>query len=143
MSTATATRDPRSFVSPEVWNREIILLMRDNVMVRDMAERIFGQAIAYLITAMENPNTDMGVGQTVDIGVHTLILDTKVYFEFCDKYNGGNYKHHEPNLVRRRDGTVFRTADILRNNGFEVDEELWSMDSADCSPCNQKAPDSH
>ncbi|MEV0278204.1 hypothetical protein AB0I22_17720 [Streptomyces sp. NPDC050610] len=143
MGTTAEARDPRSFLDPEVWEREITLMLRDHVMVRDMAERIMGQAVAYLITAMEHPNTDMGVGKVVDIGVHTLILDTKTYFAFCEKYNGGKYKHHEPNLVRRRDGTVFRTASVLRDNGFAVDEELWSMDSADCSPCDQKAPDSH
>ncbi|MFC5185512.1 hypothetical protein [Actinomadura harenae] len=47
------TRDPRTFVDPDVWDREIALLVRDNPFDRVMAERIFGQGIAYLITAME------------------------------------------------------------------------------------------
>jgi hypothetical protein len=43
----------------------------------------------------------------------------------------------------QREGTVTRTAELLRENGFAVDEELWAMDAADCSPCDNKVPDSH
>jgi hypothetical protein len=127
----------------DIWDREIALLMRDNVMVRDMAERILGNAVAYLITSMENPDVHIGVGKIVDIGVHQIILDTPVYFAFCDLHNGGRYKHHAPLIERRRDGLVVRTADFIRANGFDADEELWAVDGADCSPCDNKAPDSH
>jgi hypothetical protein len=160
MSTAvqTRTRDPRIILNSlqqhvphlvtdvgvgDLWEREVRLLLRDSVAVRSLAERILGQAIAYLITAMENVGVDMGVGYTVDIGVHQIILDTPLYFAFCDEYNGGKYKHHAPLIERRRDGTVMRTAELLRANGFDVDEELWSVDASDCSPCDEKVPDSH
>jgi hypothetical protein len=126
-----------------LWEREIRLMMRDNVMVRDMAERILGNAIAYTITAMERPDLHLGVGKIVDIGVHTIILDAPVYFAVCDVYNGGRYKHHAPLIERRTDGLVIRTADVLRDNGFDADEELWAMDGATCSPCDSKVPDSH
>ncbi|MEV7088610.1 hypothetical protein AB0O07_22440 [Streptomyces sp. NPDC093085] len=154
----TRTRDPRLILNavqervphlvPDVgvtdlWEREVALLLRDSVAVRSLAERILGQGIAYLITAMENPGVDMGVGYTVDIGVHQLILDTPVYFAFCAEYNGGLYKHHAPLIERRRDGTVTRTAALLRTNGFAVDAELWEVDASDCSPCDNKVPDSH
>jgi hypothetical protein len=85
----------------------------------------------------------MGVGSTVDVAVHALILDTPLYFALCDEYNNGTYKHHAPLIERRRDGTVMRTADLIRANGFQVDEELWRKDESDCSPCNDKVPDSH
>ncbi|MDK1475310.1 hypothetical protein QNO07_18110 [Streptomyces sp. 549] len=117
--------------------------MRDNTMVFNMAERILANAVAYSITAMERPDVHLGVGKTVDIGVHQLILDTPVYFAFCEVYNGGRYKHHAPLIERRRDGIVIRTAEVIRANGFDADEELWAMDGADCSPCDNKAPDSH
>ncbi|MFE0188974.1 hypothetical protein [Streptomyces sp. NPDC058989] len=126
-----------------LWEREIALLLRDAVEVRSLAERILNQAVAYLITAMEQPGSDLGVGRTVDIGVHQIILDTPVYFAFCDTYNGGIYKHHAPLIRRRRDGTVLRTAGVMRDNGFEVDDELWVVDASNCSPCNDKVPDSH
>ncbi|MEU0838594.1 hypothetical protein ABZ370_03860 [Streptomyces sp. NPDC005962] len=160
MSTAapTRTRDPQLLLNalahrvpslitdtePTLWARETALLLRDNaVMTRDTAERLLGQAIAYTITAMECQGVDMGVGYTVDVAVHALILDTPVYFALCDEYHGGQYKHHAPLIRRRCDGTVTRTADILRGNGFAVDDELWAMDAAECSPCDDKVPDSH
>ncbi|MFJ5686594.1 MULTISPECIES: hypothetical protein [unclassified Streptomyces] len=160
MSTAVQlrTRDPRVILNAlqdrvphlvadvgvdDVWEREVRLLLRDSVAVRSLAERILGQGVAYLVTAMENPGVDMGVGYTVDLGVHQLILDTPLYFAFCEKYNDGRYKHHAPLIDRRRDGTVMRTAELLRKSGFEVDEELWSVDVSDCSPCDDKVPDSH
>ncbi|MFC5800277.1 hypothetical protein [Streptomyces formicae] len=162
--TATATRNPRALLdavrprvkectynileSPgsdgvDLFEREIRLMMRDNVMVRNMAERILDNAVAYLITAMERPDVHLGVGKLVDIGVHQVILDTPVYFAFCDVYNGGRYKHHAPLIQRRSDGLCLRTADVIRANGFDADEELWDMDGANCSPCDNKVPDSH
>jgi hypothetical protein len=160
---STAHRDPRALLNAvrpyvreltynvfesagsetDLWEREIKLLMRDNIMVRNMAERILGNAIAYSITAMERPDVHLGVGKTVDIGVHQLILDTPVYFAFCEVYNNGRYKHHAPLIERRRDGTVIRTAEVIRANGFDADEELWAIDGANCSPCDDKVPDSH
>ncbi|QKW49624.1 hypothetical protein [Streptomyces buecherae] len=133
----------RGSVGLDIWDREIALLLRDNVMVRDMAERVLGNAVAYLVTAMEHPNVHIGVGKVVDIGVHQIILDTPVYFAFCDLYNGGRYKHHAPLIERRGDGLVIRTAEFIRSNGFDADEELWAIDGANCSPCDNKAPDSH
>lgn len=160
MTTAlrTRTRDPRSILNalvgrvphlvadvgvPDLWEREVRLLLRDSVAVRSLAERTLGQAVAYLITAMENPGVDLGVGYTVDVGVHQVILDTPLYFALCDEHNSGKYKHHAPLIERRRDGTVMRTAGIIRANGFEVDDELWSVDASECSPCDNKVPDSH
>ncbi|WP_158920614.1 hypothetical protein [Streptomyces sp. NBRC 109706] len=107
--TYNVLESPGSEIS--LWEREIRIMMRDNIMLRDMAERIMANAIAYTITAMERPDIHIGVGRIVDIGVHTLILDTPVYFAFCEVYNGGKYKHHAPLIERRSDGLVIRTAD--------------------------------
>ncbi|MEV0849581.1 hypothetical protein AB0J21_27530 [Streptomyces sp. NPDC049954] len=125
------------------WDREIALLLRDNEMVRDMAERILGNAVMYLITAIERPDWHLGVGKLVDKGVHQIYLDTPVLFAFFTTHNNGEFKHHAPFIRRRRDGIVLRTADLLRENGFTPDEELWAVDGADCSPCDDKVPDSH
>ncbi|MFJ8336179.1 hypothetical protein [Streptomyces sp. NPDC094437] len=51
----------------DLWEREVRLLLRDSFPVRSLAERVLGQAVAYLITAMENPGVDMGPGFTVDV----------------------------------------------------------------------------
>ncbi|QNP71843.1 hypothetical protein IAG44_22120 [Streptomyces roseirectus] len=127
----------------DLYEREVRLLLRDSVAVRSLAERILDQAVAYLVTAMENPGVDIGPGYTVDLGIHQIILDTPVYFAFCELYNDGRYKHHAPLVERRRDGTVMRTAELIRANGFDVDLELWEVDAAECGPCDDKVPDSH
>ena len=61
-----------------LWDREVALLLRDHTMVRDMAERVLGNAVMYTIGCMEHPEVHLGVGKLVDIGVHQLILDTPV-----------------------------------------------------------------
>ncbi|MGW5735132.1 MULTISPECIES: hypothetical protein [Streptomyces] len=163
---ATALRDPRTLLNAvrprvkkctynvfdapgnegDLWDREVALLMRDNLLARPWAEEILGNAVMYLMTAMERPDLHIGVGKIVDVGVHQIILDSPVYFAFCDLYNtrrGGGYKHHAPLVQRRTDGLVLRTVDVIRGQGFEPSEELWSVDGADCSPCDDKVPDSH
>lgn len=92
---STRTRDPKELlnaVQPRIkhltinvldgdmtlWDREVALLLRDHTMVRDMAERILGNAVMYTIGCMEHPEVHLGVGKLVDIGVHQLILDTPV-----------------------------------------------------------------
>ncbi|MEV0123134.1 hypothetical protein AB0I16_16600 [Streptomyces sp. NPDC050703] len=162
----TTTRDPRALlnaVRPHVkectynvldapgnegtlWDREIALLMRDNLLTRSWAEEILSNAVMYLMTAMERPDLHIGVGKIVDLGVHQIILDSPVYFAFCDLYNGprgGGYKHHAPLVQRRTDGLVLRSVDVIRGQGFEPSEHLWAVDGTECSPCDDKVPDSH
>jgi hypothetical protein len=48
-----------------------------------MAARVLGQGYAYLLTAMNHRGEKLGLapGKLVDIGVHTIILDTVAYAE--------------------------------------------------------------
>ncbi|WP_433326922.1 glycine-rich domain-containing protein [Spirillospora sp. CA-294931] len=130
-------RDPRSFVAPEVWERQIQLLVRDHPFDAVTAERMFGQAIAYLITAMETwgQNLEIGCGPLVDTAVHGFILDTRNYTAFCDRYFGG-FLHHVPAVEFKHDGTVRRTAEVVEDAGFAIDWPLWEADFAKCSPCH-------
>ena len=132
----TGTRDPRSFLTAQMWDREITLLVRDNPFDTVMAERLLGQAIAYLITAVEKwgQGMELGCGELVDTAVHTLILDTRNYADFCQKYHG-QFLHHVPEIGRKADGTIQRTARIVEENGFAVDWPLWEADFSKCSPC--------
>ncbi|WP_037870347.1 hypothetical protein [Streptomyces sp. SPB074] len=159
-SALTRTRDPRELlnaVAPhiteltvnvfdsglDIWDREIALLLRDHTMVKDMAERILGNAVMYTLGSIENPEVHLGVGKLVDIGVHQLILDTPVWWGICRLYNGGAFKHHAPFIERRNDGLCLRTGDFLKSQGWAIDEELWAIDGTSCSPCDNKVPDSH
>lgn len=138
MATPTITRDPRSYVSPEVWDREIALLVRDHHMWDTvMAERVLGQAIAYLITAMQSGTPGLGCGELVDEGVHQLILDTKIYREFCQRHYG-QFLDHIPYIKRKADGSVMRTAQAVAAFGFAVDWPLWEKDASNCTPCSSR-----
>lgn len=135
---ATTWRDPKSFVTPEVWEREIKLLVRDYPFDTVMANRLFEQAIAYLITAMEKHGQQLaiGCGELVDIAVHAFILDTRNYRKFCHQYFGGQFLEHIPEIDRKYDGSVQRTAEIIEANGFRIDWPLWEKDFAKCTPCS-------
>jgi hypothetical protein len=126
----TGTRDPRQILNDvepylehltvnvldggmSLWEREVALLLRDHTMVRNMAERILGNAVMYVMASIERPDMHLGVGRIVDIGVHQLILDTPVWFALCAAYNGGRYKHHAPFIERRQDGPYHRA--LLRH----------------------------
>lgn len=133
----TSPKDPRTYVPAEQWTKLVGLLMRDYPFDSVMAERVLGQAVAYLITAMENRGRSLGMGpgRIVDIGVHTMILDTEAYMRFCDLYNQGAYLHHVPLVDMKGDGSVGRTADFIARAGFDVDRPLWEADSSNCTPC--------
>ncbi|MFG2753959.1 glycine-rich domain-containing protein [Streptomyces xanthophaeus] len=131
------TRNPKDFMEPGVWAKEIALLMRDYPFDNVMAERVFGQAVAYLITAMEmrGKGLEMGPGELVDIGVHAFILDTVNYRNFCATHMDGGFLDHIPEVNRKGDGSVIRTAEIIAANGFAVDWSLWAKDALSCTPC--------
>lgn len=130
-------RNPRDFVDPKVWDREIALLVRDQPFDELMANRLFGAAVSYLITAMEKwgRQLEMCCGRLVDMAVHAFILDTRNYREFCHRHFDGKFLEHIPELVFKHDGSVERTAQIIFDNGFNVDWPLWERDYAKCGPC--------
>lgn len=134
----TDWRDSRQFVSSEVWDRQIALLTRDHPFDTVMAERLFGQAVAYLITAMEKwgQNLELGCGPLVDTAVHAFILDTVNYREFCARHFDGRFLEHVPEIEFKYDGSVLRTAEVIEANGFAIDRPLWERDGAKCTPCH-------
>ncbi|MEV6978829.1 hypothetical protein [Kitasatospora sp. NPDC093806] len=131
-------RNPRHFVKPEVWDREIALLMRDHPFDEVMANRLFGAAVSYLITAIEKwgQRLELCCGRIVDIAVHIFILDTKNYRDFCAEHFDGGFLEHIPAIDFKYDGSVERTAQVIADNGFEVDWKLWEADYAKCGPCH-------
>ncbi|WP_405743842.1 hypothetical protein OG422_19075 [Streptomyces sp. NBC_01525] len=144
MATAVQVRDPRTCLSPQVWDREVRLIMRDHAMERDLAERVFGQAVAYLVTSTERPEVRMGPSQAVDLGVHSFVLDSTNYTAFCDRH-AGRYIHHVPHLPG--EGTeappaLRDTAKAIQASGFGVDRELWNVQGAECSQCHAGCTDS-
>jgi hypothetical protein len=133
---SSPSRDPRSYVTPEMWERQIQLLVRDHPFDTVMAERLFGQAVAYLITAIEKhgQQLELGCGPLVDTAVHGFILDTANYRAFCERHLG-RFLDHIPAVEFKYDGSVERTAHVVADNGFAVDWPLWQADFAKCTPC--------
>ncbi|MDT0267007.1 hypothetical protein RM844_11980 [Streptomyces sp. DSM 44915] len=136
-------RSVTEIVPTALWDKQIGLLARDYPYDTIMAARVLGQGYAYLLTAMRHRGESLGLAPSklVDIGVHTIILDTVAYAELCEKYNGGHFLHHVPKVATKNDGSVLRTARLVAGDGWEVDLPLWA-NAADCGPCHP-GNDSH
>ncbi|NGO70540.1 glycine-rich domain-containing protein [Streptomyces boncukensis] len=136
-------RSVREVVPDDLWNKQVGLLMRDHPYDSVMAARVLGQGYAYLLTAMRHRGESLGLAPStlVDIGVHTIILDTAAYAELCDRFNDGHFLHHVPKVGFKLDGSVMRTAQRVADDGWEVDLPLWA-DAAECGPCHP-GNDSH
>lgn len=148
LSPATGTmtgpaRSARKAVPAGLWDKQVGLLQRDYPYDSVMAARVLGQGYAYLLTAMKHRGESLGLAPSrlVDIGVHTIILDTVAYAELCDRFNGGHFLHHVPEVKMKNDGSVMKTARIIAADGWEVDLSLWE-DAAECGPCHP-GNDSH
>jgi hypothetical protein len=130
-------------VAAALWDKQVALLMRDYPYDSVMAARVLDQGYAYLLTAMRHLGGRLGLAPStlVDVGVHTVILDTIAYFDLCERFNDGQFLHHVPEVDYKEDGSVLRTADVIAADGWEVDLPLWT-DAAKCSPCHPGS-DSH
>ncbi|MFC0053429.1 hypothetical protein [Streptomyces actinomycinicus] len=133
----------REVVPADLWDKQVRLLMRDYPYDSLMAARVLGQGYAYLLTAMKHRGEKLGLAPStlVDIGVHTIILDTVTYAELCQRYNQGKFLHHVPEVDFKNDGSVMKTAHVVAADGWEVDLPLWA-DAASCGPCHP-GNDSH
>ena len=76
-----------------------------------------------MLTAMKHQGQSLGLAPSrlVDIGVHTVILDTVAYAELCERFNDGVFLHHVPKIDMKNDGSVMETAHIVAADGWEVD----------------------
>jgi hypothetical protein len=137
-------RDPRTYVPPDIWEREVRLIMRDHSMSYELAERTFAQTVAYLVVSAENPDVRMGPTPAVDKGVHSFVLDTPRYWEFCMRH-AGVYLHHVPHLPEERASqpkVLQGTIAAIRAAGFPLDVELWGALDVDCHQCHACCADS-
>jgi hypothetical protein len=142
-SMASPVRSAREVVPTTLWEKQVSLLVRDYPYDSIMAARVLGQGYAYLLTAMNHQGESLGLAPSklVDLGVHTIILDTLTYAELCDRFNGGHFLHHVPKVEMKNDGSVMKTATVIAADGWDVDLPLWT-DAAECGPCHP-GNDSH
>ncbi|TDC72847.1 hypothetical protein [Streptomyces hainanensis] len=141
--TTLSFRSAREVVPTVLWEKQVALLQRDYPYDSVMAARVLDQGYAYLLTTMAHRGEKLGLAPStlVDIGVHTIILDTVAYAELCDRFNDGYFLHHVPLVEYKDDGSVMRTAQRIAADGWEIDLPLWA-DAAKCGPCHP-GNDSH
>ncbi|BFU44969.1 hypothetical protein KRMM14A1004_32060 [Krasilnikovia sp. MM14-A1004] len=87
----------------------------------------------------------IGPSDLVDIGWHTFILYTREYAEFCERV-AGRFIHHVPDDVQpdneRDRPTLADSVEAIRAAGYQIDPQLWSIDSAECTQCHAGCHDS-
>lgn len=111
---------------------------------RVRAGQILDQAILFVAAAGRYPGMGLSPSEQIDVGWDTFILYTREYMDFCGRV-AGRYVHHTPNdkpgeEVRLENGdpikTPAETADVLRECGFWVLDELWPAEAkANCTNC--------
>jgi hypothetical protein len=133
MPASTLTKPPvgvasyRELVSPELFDRLVGRIMKDEDVTGALAEEIMEGALGFLKLSADYPGNGFAPSKLVDIGWHTFILYTRSYAEFCDRV-AGRLLHHEPNdnpHVAVPLGGVMRTVEFMRDHGVAYSELLW------------------
>ncbi|WP_349307929.1 MULTISPECIES: hypothetical protein [unclassified Streptomyces] len=94
-------------------------------MADDMADRIVGEAIKFVVAAAQFPAVPLAPSRVVDEGWHALILHTRLYANLCSRF--GVFVHHTPGY----DPTFYdpeildRAGAMIGEAGYAVDAELW------------------
>lgn len=120
-------RNPRGEVNDAEWTGLVKTILDNNPgMNSDLAERIAGEGIKFVIAAAMNPALALAPSRVVDEGWHAAILHTRTYQVICAR--NGQYVHHTPGY----DPTFYdpeileRTKSTIAAAGFQVDQELWA-----------------
>jgi hypothetical protein len=147
-TTAPRLIDGRTLLSAPLADRLVARITAEHPeLPADMPARILDQALAFLGTCA-TATEPIGPSDLVDIGWHTFILYTDEYAAFCDQI-AGRFIHHVPDDGTPGDEwptapqadrvTLATTVAAMRQAGYRIDAELWSMTAAaDCSSkCTQ------
>lgn len=150
MTQATLTGNARALVSDTLFNRLVGGVAKDHPEHADLAERIVDQALVFLLACAALPETALAPSRLVDYGWHKFIERTMDYADTCERL--GRFIHHVPIDEPGQSGgaTVAGTAQILRELGLPVDDELWTGEAVcegsgtgKCSQCHQGCVDSN
>ncbi|WP_405993061.1 glycine-rich domain-containing protein [Streptomyces sp. NBC_00986] len=122
------TSDYRQLVSPELFDRLVGRIVKDEDLERGLAERIMESALGFLHLSTTQPGRSFSPSPLVDIGWHTFILYTSSYADFCQRL-AGRFIHHEPNDkpdAPQKPGGIKRSIDAFRAARLPVDQMLWT-----------------
>ncbi|MEV5704078.1 hypothetical protein [Actinoallomurus sp. NPDC052274] len=144
---------PQDLISPELFDRLVRRIVKDEQIEQPTAERIMAQALGFLQACALNPGAGLSPSPRVDIGWHTFVLHTKDYAEFCQRV-AGRFIHHVPtddhkcngactgDVSPGEGGPIATTLAAMRAAGIPVDDELWQAHAGACSQCHQGCTDS-
>lgn len=130
-----------------LFNRIVDAIAADYELTRERAGRILDQAVIFVHFAGNNPGRGYCPSPDVDKGWDKWVTYTMAYTAWCEK-NAGRYVHHAPiddpeNPPQTIDGRPlvrpYETANLLRETGYVVDDELWpdteAKSKANCTNC--------
>lgn len=128
--TTTATRPgtARTLLSDAEFNGVMWTVLDNNPgMEPGLAGRIVVNALAFLATAAQGPQSGLVPSRVVDEGWHALVLHTALYQSLCARLCGG-FIHHvpeRPDPGNRSHSSVERTVAAIEAAGYTVDADLW------------------
>ncbi|MER6517217.1 hypothetical protein ACFWHQ_17690 [Streptomyces sp. NPDC060334] len=100
------------------------------------AEQATDQALAFLAT-VGTATVKMVPSDDVDGALHSFILHTVDYREFCETYAGRFLEHNpRPGGGGRVQAEVQATAHAIKANGFMVLDSLWTVNGANAALCD-------
>ncbi|WP_410611559.1 glycine-rich domain-containing protein [Amycolatopsis sp. lyj-109] len=135
MTMISAHLRSRDLVADDLFGRLVSRIAAEEVITRELAERIMDQALAFLYACAGNRGERLAPSSAVDIGWHTFLLYTKEYEDFCRRVSG-RFIHHVPDDGRAQDGhgdEMARTVAAIAATGLAVDPELWLALAAQCN----------
>ncbi|MFF7525970.1 glycine-rich domain-containing protein [Streptomyces pseudovenezuelae] len=122
------TTDYRQLITPELYNRLVSRIVKDEEVEPGLAGRIMDSALGFLYLSATSPGQRLSPSPLVDIGWHTFILYTRGYREFCQRV-AGRFIDHEPNDVPeapQKPSGIKRTIAAFKAAGLPIDEMLWT-----------------
>ncbi|MFJ2112309.1 hypothetical protein ACIOEX_10505 [Streptomyces sp. NPDC087850] len=139
MSAQTEQRTAgRELVSDQFFKRLSLRVATSSQLAPELADRITGQALAYLATAAQKPPTSptLYMSPLVDHGWHAFLEYTREYDAFFASH-GWPKVHHNPcdgagiTYPPARD-VLPLTTQAIEATGFAVDLDLWDASKIDC-----------
>lgn len=143
MTTVLSVPTPaRTLIPGGLFDRLTGRIAREELIERDLAERVMDQALAFLAASAHHAGEPLVPSDLVDIGWHTFILYTREYAEFRDRL-AGRFIHHVPDdapdapTEKASPADVrTRTLDAIVRAGYAIDHELWTLTAGTCGSCH-------
>ncbi|MFG2635313.1 hypothetical protein ACGFX8_15605 [Streptomyces sp. NPDC048362] len=135
-ATANDLRTGRALVSSDLFDSIAEFTVIHFGYDQEKAERATDQALAFLAT-VGTATVKMVPSDDVDGALHSFILHTADYREFCEMHAGRFLEHNpRPGGGSRVLAEVQATAHAIKANGFMVLDALWTVNGENAAQCD-------